>query len=262
MLAALTLVALALAAAGCGALGYTTSDADKQNGREIFIKGANGKPACGSCHVLADAGTTGTIGPDLDAAFAEALDAGMTEDTIRQVVRGQIAYAIDQTSTGAPGMPKNLVTGDDARDVAAYVASAVAKTHAAGGGAGAAPATTPSTTPAQTTPVQTTPSPATRGTAQLAAGKKVFTSSGCAACHTLEDAGASGTAGPDLDKVGADAKTAGMALAAYVQESIVDPDAYVVPGFSKGVMPPDFKTTLTARQISDVVAYIVGVAGK
>ena len=158
-------------------------------------------------------------------------------------------------------MPKNLVTGDDARDVAAYVASAVAKTHAAGGAA-SAPAPTPSTTPPQSTPAETTPAPATSNTAQLAAGKKVFTSSGCAACHTLKDAGASGTAGPDLDKVGADAKTAGMALAAYVQESIVDPNAYVVPGFSKGVMPPDFKTTLTAQQISDVVAYIVAVAGK
>lgn len=259
------LSALALTAAGCGALGYTSNKADRQNGKALFLKGADGKASCGSCHTLADAGATGTIGPNLDAAFGQALKVGMTEDTIRQVVRGQIAYAIDVTSTGAPGMPKNLVTGDDARDVAAYVASAVVKDDAGG----AAPSPSPSPAPTPTT----TPEPSggsnagsgsgNAGSAQLAAGKKVFLESGgCGACHALADAGAAGTVGPKLDNVAADAQKAGQALKAYVEQSIVDPNAYVVPGFPKGVMPPDFKTTLSAQQIADVIAYIVAVAGK
>lgn len=252
------LAVLALALAGCGALGYTSSGGDRQNGKKLFVDGAKGKASCGTCHTLSDAGTTGTVGPNLDAAFGQALKVGMTEDTIRQVVRGQIAYAIDQTSTGAPGMPKNLVTGDDARDVAAYVASAVVKDNAAGATA-AAPSPAPTPAPTTTTPAK----PAGGNTAQLAAGKKVFVDSGgCGACHTLADAGSTGTVGPKLDNVAADAQKAGQALEAYIKTSIVDPNAYVVPGFPKGVMPPDFNTTLTAQQIADVVAYIVAVAGK
>ena len=47
-----------------------------------------------------------------------------------------------------------------------------------------------------------------------------------------------------------------------MKESIESPNAYVVPGFPGGVMPPDFTKTLTAQQIADVVAYILAVAGK
>lgn len=256
---AAALAGLALAAAGCGALGYTSAKADKTNGKKLFVNGANGKASCGSCHTLSDAGTTGTIGPDLDAAFRQALKTGMTESTVRQVVRGQIAYAIDATSTGAPGMPKNLVTGSDARDVAAYVASAVVKDNASG--AATTPAPSPSPEPA--------PAPSGGGTqsggssALLAAGKKTFLGAGgCGACHTLADAGSTGSVGPKLDNVAADAKTAGKTVDAFVKESIVSPNAYVTPGFPKGVMPPDFNTTLTAKQIADLVAYIVAVAGK
>ena len=76
---------------------------------------------CGSCHALADAGTKGQIGPNLDDAFRESRLSGLGESTIVQVVRGQIAYPITTTSTGAPGMPADLVAGQDADDVASYV---------------------------------------------------------------------------------------------------------------------------------------------
>jgi mono/diheme cytochrome c family protein len=254
---------LALAAAGCGALGYTSGNGDKTNGKKLFLNGAKGKASCGSCHTLADAGTTGTIGPNLDAAFAQALKVGMTEDTIRQVIRGQISYAVDQPSTGAPGMPKNLVTGRDARDVAAYVASAVVK-DTAGGTTAPAPGPTPAPTPAATPP----PSGGGGGgggssaAGDAAAGKKVFLGAGgCSACHALADAGSTATVGPKLENVAADAKKAGKAVDAYVKESIVDPNAYIAPGFPKGVMPPDFKSTLSAKQIADLVAYIVSATG-
>ncbi len=251
-LLAAALAVVALAAAGCGALGYTSATGNKQNGKALF------QQKCGGCHTLADAGTSGTIGPNLDDAFRQALKTGMTEATVRQVVRGQIAYAITNTSTGAPGMPKNLVTGNDARDVAAYVASAAVKDVPLG--SGAQPPAQPTTTTA-TTPATTTPGPAAGG-GNAAAGKAVFTGAGgCGSCHTLKDAGTTGTVGPDLDKLAADARKAGKPLDAYVKESIEDPSAYVVPGFPKGVMPPDFKATLGAAKIADLVAYLVKSAG-
>lgn len=263
-LLAAALAAVALAVAGCGALGYTSGNADRQNGKKLFLNGANGKASCASCHALADASSTANIGPNLDVAFRQALKTGMTEATVRQVVRGQIAFAITDTTTGCPGMPKDLVTGDDARDVAAYVAGAVVKDQAS-------TVTTPPPAPCPVPAPKTTPTPTpapgggTSGgkAAQVAAGKKVFVGpGGCGACHTLEDAGSTGNVGPKLDTVASGAKGAGQPLEAYVKQSIVDPNAYVVPGFPKGVMPPDFKTTLTAQQIDDLVAYIVAVAGK
>ena len=84
------------------------------------MSGANGKPSCGSCHTLADAGTAGTAGPNLDQALGYTCKQGFAEDTIYSVVHGQIDLA-----QGA--MPPDLVTGQDADDVAAYVASVAGK---------------------------------------------------------------------------------------------------------------------------------------
>jgi mono/diheme cytochrome c family protein len=64
-------------------------------------------------------------------------------------------------------------------------------------------------------------------------GKAIFTgASSCGGCHTLKDAGTSGTTGPDLDK-GLKGKSK-----AYIRESIVDPDKVVTPGYKGGIMPP------------------------
>ena len=87
------------------------------------------------------------------------------------------------------------------------------------------------------------------------AGKAVFTSNGCASCHTLKAAGATGKVGPDLDKLPDYAKQAGKPLADFVKESIVDPNAYVQPGFPKSVMPPF--STLPADQLDALVQFLV-----
>ena len=248
----LVVSATALALAGCGALGYTDAKANKANGKVLF------QQKCGACHTLADAGTTGTIGPDLDVAFKVDREQGMTEATVRQVVRGQIAYAITTTSTGSPGMPKNLVTGQDAKDVAAYVASVAGVTPAA------APAPAPTPTPSSTTTTTTT-TPATTGApsaSTLALGKSVFASNGCGACHTLKDAGSGGNVGPILDHLPADAKTAGQDEAAYIKESIVSPNAYLVPGFPANTMPGNFAQVLNTTQLNALIAYLLAVAGK
>jgi mono/diheme cytochrome c family protein len=102
------------------------------------------------------------------------------------------------------------------------------------------------TTTTTTTPTTTSPAP----TGDAAAGKAVFTSSGCTACHTLKAANATGTVGPDLDKTLPDKD------AAFIHTSIVDPNAYIAPGYSKGIMPENFGTQLSSKQIDDLVAFV------
>ena len=88
------------------------------------------------------------------------------------------------------------------------------------------------------------------------AGKTVFVNNGCGSCHTLKAAGASAKIGPDLDKLPAEAKGAGKPLEAFVRESIVDPNAYVAPGFPKNVMPQTF-SQLPKSQLDALVQYLV-----
>lgn len=112
--------------------------------------------------------------------------------------------------------------------------------------------TQPTTTAATTT--------TSSGGGSVAAGKTVFNSAGCAACHTFAAAGSSGSVGPDLDTAPAmDAAADGnMALDAFIKESIVKPDAYIAQGpYSAGIMPGNFGSSLTSTQINDLVAFIV-----
>ncbi len=95
-----------------------------------------------------------------------------------------------------------------------------------------------------------------------AAGQSVFASNGCGSCHTFQPAGATGSIGPDLDKAPAsDAKADhNMALAAFIKESIVKPDAYVAKGYNKGIMPTTFGNSLSGKQLNDLVAFILSGA--
>jgi uncharacterized cupredoxin-like copper-binding protein len=96
-------------------------------GKQAFVE------RCGSCHVLSRAGTTGVSGPNLDEAFRQALRDGIGPSTIQGVVRGQIADPARSRQLDPDrlertvAMPADLVTGELAEDVAAYVASAAAK---------------------------------------------------------------------------------------------------------------------------------------
>jgi cbb3-type cytochrome c oxidase subunit III len=149
-------VVLAATACGTGGLG---AGGDTSNGQKLFVS------KCGGCHVLAAAGTNGTTGPSLDAAFAEDVKEGYPKSSIRAVVLDQIRFAI------LP-MPANLVKGQDAHDVATYVASV-----AGINGAEAAP-------------------PAVTGTN----GAAIFKAN-CSSCHTLAAAKSTGTIGPNLDQL-------------------------------------------------------------
>ncbi len=89
-------------------------------------------------------------------------------------------------------------------------------------------------------------------------GAAAFASGGCGSCHMFKPAGSKGQIGPGLDNLAADAQKAGQPLADYVKQSIVDPNAYLVPGFQKGVMPTTFGQSLSAPQIDALVKYLTG----
>ncbi len=110
-LAALAASALvtALAASGCG----REEESDLVNGKALYSQ------KCGSCHVLGRAATKGAQGPNLDEAFGPSRRDGLGEKTVEGVVLRQIAHVRKNSK-----MPKDLVTGKDAKDVAAYVAMA------------------------------------------------------------------------------------------------------------------------------------------
>ncbi|MCU0306720.1 MAG: cytochrome c [Thermoleophilia bacterium] len=113
-------VAVAAAAAllaGCGA-GTEIEQADLANGKTQFSQ------KCGGCHTMEDAGSNGISGPNMDDAFRGSRQQGFKESSFYGVVHEWIRIAPqDPQPGGAPVvMPRDLVTGDDARDVAAYVA--------------------------------------------------------------------------------------------------------------------------------------------
>src|ERR1700758_5591104 len=89
------------------------------------------------------------------------------------------------------------------------------------------------------------------------AGAAIFKNNGCGACHTLTAAGATGKVGPDLDKLAAEAKQAGQPVQSFAQTSIVDPNAYIQPGYPKNVMPQTFGKALSKQQLDALVSYLI-----
>ncbi len=142
----------------------TSESADVPDGKALFIQN------CGSCHTLREAGTNGStvnpIGaPNLDHAFAGPRMEGFEEDAIKEVVRHQIEFAADP-------MPRDLVEGEEADAVAAYVAAVAANPEA-----------------------EVTLPPGAGGD-----DPKLLFQSNCGSCHVLADAETQGTVGPNLDQ--------------------------------------------------------------
>jgi plastocyanin len=114
------IVAGATALSACG--GVKDPKADVVAGKQLFVS------KCGSCHTLSRAGTKGTAGPNLDEAFQQSLHEGFGTTAVRGVIYKQILYPNRLVNSDGIKMPAKLVHGQDAHDVAAYVASVSAKT--------------------------------------------------------------------------------------------------------------------------------------
>ena len=175
----------ALAVAGCD----VSEDADTERGRALFQQN------CGTCHALAQAGTSAQVGPDLDAAFAQARADGMDNDTIEGVVQTQIES------------PRFIERGR---------AELRPRLHAA-------PRSSPARTP-RTSPPTSPASPACPGAKPPQLAPPELFAEKCGICHALAAAGTSSATGPDLDQVlaGKDA--------AYIEQQIVDPNSRDRPG--------------------------------
>lgn len=206
------LAAAAIAVAGCSNAG-SQQTADVVNGKQQFVA------KCGSCHTLARAGTKGVVGPNLDDAFAVSRSEGWGSNAIRGVVLGQIQH---------PGrgfsMPANIVTGDDADDVAAYVAASAAVPGKEG------------------TILAAAVKGASGPQANTAAGKLFDTN--CGSCHVLKAVGTAGATGPNLDDLKPDAATV---------------DRQVTNG---GGGMPAFKGQLSAAEIKTLADFVSAQAGK
>jgi mono/diheme cytochrome c family protein len=215
------------------AVGGVDLTATQAKGRELFASN------CATCHTLQASNSVGVTGPNLDVLRPAA---GLVENAI-----------LVGRARGAGNMPVGLVTGDDAKAVADYVAAVAGRGHvqitAPGSATTTAPAT-PTTPAAPAAPAATTPTtpatpaaPSSGGSSQAsAAGKTVFTAN-CASCHTLKSAGASGQVGPNLDTLKPDAAT--------VTKQVLN---------GGGGMPP-FKGQLTDKQIADVALFVAATAG-
>jgi cbb3-type cytochrome c oxidase subunit III len=216
LLAALGGVGVAIVLAACGTGGIATGAANQENGKKLFL----GKGQCAGCHTLAAAGSSSTIGPNLDDAFAQARADGYKESAILNIVHDQIRFpgqyptAQNNPAFLQANMPANLVKGQDAEDVAAFVA-------ANAGVQGFAESQVVSGTN----------------------GKNIFEQK-CASCHTLKDAGATGTIGPNLDQL--------MPSFAIAQKQVTN----------GGQVMPAFKSVLNKAQINAVAKYVASHAGK
>jgi mono/diheme cytochrome c family protein len=190
---------------------------DTSKGKQLFIQ------KCASCHTLADAKSQGTIGPNLDDAFSSDKTQGFSQQTMADIVRGQIAYADPEGP-----MTPNLVTGADANSVSLYVAKCAGNPNCG------------------VTAATNAPPAGTGGGTKAAApdGKQIFTSAGCVSCHTLKAAGATGTVGPNLD-------------ALKPTEAKVEHQVTV-----GGAAMPAFKGQLTPAEITAVAKFVSSSAGK
>jgi cbb3-type cytochrome c oxidase subunit III len=202
---ALIVAALLVVATGCAGQAVDTDGADLAEGKTLFLE------KCGGCHTLAAAGTNGTVGPNLDWAFAASREQGFEDSTFFEVVLEQMRIP----GNGSP-MPEfdnkedrtNYLTDQQLTNVAAYVASV------AGSGE----------------------------VADLSDPKALFAAN-CGSCHTLADAGTTGTTGPNLD----DAKPTLEKALAQIKAG--------------GGAMPAFEGQLTEEQIQALAEYLVGATG-
>ena len=211
-------IALVPALSGCG----VSSKGDFDRGKQLFAA------RCAQCHTLRDAGSTSTIGPNLDYAFSQARAKGMDPETIAGVVKNQVENPRPSTSNPSVSMPADIVTGQNLDDVATYISTVAGN-------------------------------PAFKGP-QLPndPGAQVFAQNGCAGCHTLEATGSTGTVGPDLDKAIGRGK---LRTAPEVRTAIVDPNKQIAPGYPANVMPDTFGQTIPPQQLDQLVQFLLKCAG-
>ena len=212
---------------------------------------------CSGCHTFAAAASNGSA-----ANVRTSLRNNGPNFNVRKETYQRALYAIQNGGFSGAVMPQNIVTGVDAKLVAAFVAKyAGADVHTppsptiGGSGNGAAVAAGAVAAGAAAGAKSSTAATTAAAKPDLAAmGATVFAENGCGACHQISGvAGAVGKVGPTLNGVGGDP-------AAAIKTSIVKPNAEIVKGYAANIMPQNFAKLLTAQQIDALVAYLQKVA--
>ena len=233
---------LGIAACATLAAGLSACESDSVDPNAALIAGKKAfAEKCGSCHVRERAGTTGTIGPNLDDAFRQALAEGFGRGTIHGVVADQIKFPADVPKDSPAYMPADLVEGRLVGDVASYVAMVAARPGEDKGKLASAGGTPP------------LPEDAPLGLKLFVAGKD--DAQACGDCHAFDAARTQATTGPDLDTA-----LKGMS-AEDIEKAIVDPSAELTPGFSD-VMPKDYGEALTDTELQELADYVAQQAGE
>ena len=211
------LLAAVFLAAGCAGETTSSEGADIATGKQLFSE------KCGSCHTMNDAGTQGVVGPNLDDAFGYARSQEFDSSTFFEVT-------LHQMRIPAPPMPdfdepgtKDYLSEEELVAIASYVANCAGEGVAdaqvgqgcTGGGGGS------------------------EGTD----GKSLFAANGCGSCHALQDAGSTGTVGPNLDES-------------------KPPRELVIKNVTNGAgAMPAFGDKLSKEQIEAIADYIVKSTG-
>ena len=202
--------------------GGITLTANESTGRKLFAQ------TCATCHTLAAAAAVGHVGPDLDVLLPN---------------QALVLYAIKNGFARGNGqMPADIYGGQQANDVAQFVATV------AGGGTGVSTAARP----AKPAPVPTTP---------VALGQRLYSSDGCSSCHSLDGSIIVGPSWKGLygSRVALTNGHTVIANGAYLTEHIVAPNALTVKGFPKGVMAAaiaSFDLPAKPNDVAAIVAFI------
>lgn len=199
------------------ACGSSTKSGDLARGRALFQNGPPGQLACGFCHTLRAAETSGEFASNLDQEGGEYQIKNMSESDIRAFVLGQI-HKPQCFGPNDPGrcMPKDLFTGQDAVDVSTFVAKCAGQ------------------------PGKPGCEPVAGGlSGEAGQGERFFGSLGCVSCHW--QSGEEPSLGPTLAGIAgsrvqlADGTTVTVDHD-YLIESILLPDEQIVAGYAPGLM--------------------------
>ena len=225
-------VTVGLTVGACG-----NHKANVVHGREVFVNGANGNQACSFCHTLRAALAAGTYAPDLDQDIHEDRHSlRLSERAITTLVRDMIRKGVcldpkDPTRC----MPPNLVTGNNAADVALFVARCANNPGPPGCRA---------------------PEPAG---ALAAKGQRLFGSLRCEGCHSTD--GNVAVAPTVKGLAGSQVKLAnGQTVTAdddYLTVAILAPDVQIVKGYKAGYMSSVIAPgKISVAQARAIIAYI------
>jgi mono/diheme cytochrome c family protein len=245
-LAVVLVSVLALAGVGCGGSAKinpvrdSAKTGDVAHGAFLFMNGAGGQVSCAFCHPMKAAGAHGPFGPSLDQEGREYQSVHLSDREIRKLVLDFLVNGRCGTDPTDPShcMPKNLVTGQDAIDVASYIAQCSGKA----GHPGCRPDDS-----------------VAGGNAEALTGVRLYRSLRCVSCHSISGNVAFGPSFKGL--AGSQVKLANgktvTAADAYLIESITDPDRKIVDGFSVGSMAESIGPgTVSPTQAKAIVAFI------